>query len=128
MNPDRGLGVKSIDVLLVLGPHIEKRILPLSANRTCQKLTIFWQIYWDCKNQTCNVTIYVIDDGRSNYSSISSDYIILTENISQKLGTADNHGQKVKDNLVDAKYDNILATLQCDGNSKVCTSITYYYY
>ena len=112
MNPDRGLGVKSIDVLVVLGPHIEKRILPLSANRTCQKLTIFWQIYWDCKNQTCNVTIYVIDDGRSNYSSISSDYIILTENISQKLGTADNHGQKVKDNLVDAKSkDNILATL-----------------
>ena len=47
--------------------HIKKRILPWSANRTCQKLTIFWQIYWDCKNQTCNVTIYVIDDGRSNY-------------------------------------------------------------
>ena len=134
MNPDRGLGVKSIDVLVVLGPHIEKRILPLSANRTCQKLTIFWQIYWDCKNQTCNVTIHVIDDGRSNYSSISSDYIILTENISQKLGTADNHGQKVKDNLVDAKSkDNILATLQCDGNSKVhvplsltITTNTYY--
>ena len=64
---------------------------------------------------------------------LQSDYtIILTENISQKLGTADNHGQKVKDNLVDAKSkDNILATLQCDGNSKVCTSTastTYYYY
>ena len=59
---------------------------------------------------------------------LQSDYIILTENISQKLGTADNHGQKVKDNLVDAKSkDNILATLQCDGNSKVGTSTPYYY-
>ena len=52
----------------------------------------------------------------------------MTENISQKLGTADNHGQKVKDNLVDAKSkDNILAILQCDGNSKVGISTSYYY-
>ena len=59
---------------------------------------------------------------------LQSDYIILTENISQKLGTADNHGQKVKDNLVDAKSkDNILAILQCDGNSKVGISTSYYY-